>query len=274
MRAGKRRGKITSKWGLAGRLAAIDPVVRYFAVLDEPSSNSPGDPGEHPYFQNFQHTPVGARVPEKIGRGVFATALMVLQTNELFVLDLLSMTSQPQQVVGRIIMTATSFSQFLAALRLNVEHYEREIGPLKPRFVPHPGSQPIPSGPGQDSIDAGEGIGSGAGSSGGPPSQTGGGMMPDTPHAHSMSSPAGPITELYEQVRFPEDLLGGTFANAVMIRHTPEEFSFDFISSLYPRPIVVCRVFAAAGRVPSFIDAMAGSLERYQAGGGAGPVPE
>ena len=70
----------------------------------------PGDPGGHSYFQNFQHTPVGARVPEKVGRGVFATALMVLQTNELFVLDLLSMTSQPQQVVGRIIMTATSFS--------------------------------------------------------------------------------------------------------------------------------------------------------------------
>ena len=72
--------------------------------------------------------------------------------------------------------------------------------------------------------------------------------------------------------KFPEDLLGGTFANAVMIRHTPEEFCFDFISSLYPRPIVVSRVFAAAGRVPSFIDAMAGSLERYQSGGGASPT--
>ena len=92
--------------------------------------------------------------------------------------------------------------------------------------------------------------------------------MPETPHAHSTSSPPGPITELYEQVKFPEDLLGGTFANAVMIRHTPEEFCFDFISSLYPRPIVVSRVFAAAGRVPSFIDAMAGSLERYQAAEG------
>ena len=103
-------------------------------MLDEPSSSQPGDPGGHSYFQNFQHTPVGARVPEKVGRGVFATALMVLQTNELFVLDLLSMTSQPQQVVGRIIMTANSFSQFLAALRLNVKHYESEIGPLKPRL--------------------------------------------------------------------------------------------------------------------------------------------
>src|SRR5271165_6769691 len=105
-------------------------------MVDEPSSSQPGDPGGHSYFQNFQHTPVGARVPEKVGRGVFATALMVLQTNELFVLDLLSMTSQPQQVVARIIMTATSFSQFLAALRVNIKHYETEIGPLKPRLAP------------------------------------------------------------------------------------------------------------------------------------------
>jgi hypothetical protein len=240
-------------------------------MVDEPSSSQSGDPGGHSYFQNFQHTPVGARVPEKVGRGVFATALMVLQTNELFVLDLLSMTSQPQQVVARIIMTSSSFSQFLTALRLNVKHYESEIGPLKARFVPpHPSSHPLPGVPGGGMATGGIGGGF-AGETGSPsglPPQSGGGLMPETPHAHSTSSPPGPITELYEQVRFPEELLGGAFANAVMIRHTPEEFCFDFISSLYPRPIVVSRVFAAAGRIPSFIDAMAGSLERYHGGGG------
>jgi hypothetical protein len=245
-------------------------------MTDEPSTNPSGDPAGHSYFQNFQHTPIGARVPEKVGRGVFATALMVLQTNELFVLDLLSMTSQPQQVVARIIMTATSFSQFLAALRVNIKHYEREIGPLKPRFVPpQPNPPPRPDDSVPSSIVAGEGLGDATGSAGGPrPASgypTGGGMMPETPHGHMTSSPPGPITELYEQVKFPEDLLGGAFANAVMIRHTPEEFCFDFISSLYPRPIVVSRVFASAGRVPSFVDAMAGSLERYKGGGGARP---
>ncbi len=241
-------------------------------MVDDPSSSAPGDPGGHSYFQNFQHTPVGARVPEKVSRGVFATALMVLQTNELFVLDLLSMTSQPQQVVGRIIMTAHSFSQFLAALRMNVKHYESDIGPLKPRLPPaHPSPRSTPTVPGTGSIVAGSGIEGGAGSSG--PPHTGGGVMPETPHGHAPPPPPGPITELYEQVKFPEDLLGGTFANAVMIRHTPEEFCFDFISSLYPRPIVVSRVFAAAGRVPSFIDAMAGSLERYQGGHAGGELP-
>ena len=78
--------------------------------------------------------------------------------------------------------------------------------------------------------------------------------------------PPAPITELYQQVKFPEELMSGAFSNAVMIRHTPEEFCFDFISNLYPRPIVVSRVYAAAGRVPSFIDAMSGSLGRYERG--------
>jgi hypothetical protein len=239
-------------------------------MVDEPSPAPPGEPGGHSYFQNFQHTPVGARVPEKVGRGVFATALMVLQTNELFVLDLLSMTSQPQQVVGRIIMTVANFSQFLAALRLNMKHYEHDIGPLKPRFVPpQGGSHPLPPSPAPADPAAGHEFGMPSA----PSPQAGGGVMPEAPHGHSTSSPPGPITELYEQVKFPEDLLGGTFANAVMIRHTPEEFCFDFISSLYPRPIVVCRTFIAAGRVPSFVDAMAGSLERYQGGGGAHPPP-
>jgi len=235
-------------------------------MADEPYPDQPGEPGGHSYFQNFQHTPVGARVPEKIGRGVFASALMVLQTNELFVLDLLSMTAQPQQVVGRIIMTSSSFSQFLAALRLNVKHYENEIAPLKPRVPPHPGSPHGAPGPAGGTPGA-----SGGGSPGGAQPQGGGGWTAETPHGHTSSPSQGPITELYEQVKFPEDLLGGTFANAVMIRHTPEEFCFDFISSLYPRPIVVSRVFTAAGRVPSFIDAMTGSLERYHGGGGMPP---
>ena len=108
-------------------------------MSDEPSESQagdPGSPGTPGFFQNFQHTPIGARVPEKIGRGVFATAMMVLQTNDLFVVDFLSMGAQPQQVVSRIVMTATTFSQFLSALRHNVNHYEGELGPLKPRYTP------------------------------------------------------------------------------------------------------------------------------------------
>jgi hypothetical protein len=237
-------------------------------MSDSASADVPGEPGGSSLFQNFQHTPVGARVPEKVGRGAFATAMMVLQTNDIFVIDFLAMSSQPQQITARIIMTAHSFSQFLGALRQNVKHYETEVGPLKPRLTTPHGSTPAASGsPRAGEGNPGEGEQHG-GAPAAPPPHPELGSVHDTTMHNQPSRPPAPITELYEQIKFPEELLGGSFANAVMIRHTPEEFCFDFISSLYPRPIVVSRVFAAAGRVPSFIDAMSGSLGRYERGGG------
>ncbi len=156
-------------------------------------------------------------------------------------------------------MTVSSFSQFLAALRLNISHYEKQIGPLVQRAVPT--------------------------MAGGPPGESHAAMPPPggaTPGAGPASpaerqaeegSPA-PITELYERLKFPEELLGGVFANAVMIRHTPEEFCFDFIGNLFPRPVVASRVYMAAGRIRSLLDTMAGSLERHQrSGGGPPPAP-
>ncbi len=194
---------------------------------------------------------------------------MVLQTNELFVVDFLSMSTQPQQAVARIIMTAANFSQFLAALRHNIKHYESELGPLKPRFTP---PHPAPHAPAAAPPEAGAGVPAEGGSAvmpatraaGGPPAF---GTVHDTLSHQPPTPPPAPITELYEQLKFPEDLLPGTFANAVVIRHTPEEFCFDFISNLYPRPMVVSRVFAAAGRVPAFLEALSGSLGRYERGG-------
>ncbi|MGA2618308.1 MAG: DUF3467 domain-containing protein [Thermoguttaceae bacterium] len=232
-------------------------------MADEPASEHGSDPGgPHGVFQSFQHTPVGARVPEKIGRGAFSTAVMILQTNEICVLDFLAMMTQPQQVVARIIMTVASFSQFLAALRLNIGHYEKQIGPLAQRAVPAAAGGP----PGESHAAMPPPGGAMPGSSG--PGSTG-----PAGRQGEEGSPT-PITELYERLKFPEELLGGVFANAVMIRHTPEEFCFDFIGNLFPRPVVASRVYMAAGRIRSLLDTMAGSLERHQrSGGGPPPAP-
>ena len=44
-----------------------------------------GDPGS--FTQEFQHTQVSARVPERVGRGVFCTGALVLQGPNEFVID-------------------------------------------------------------------------------------------------------------------------------------------------------------------------------------------
>ena len=55
-----------------------------------------------------------------------------------------------------------------------------------------------------------------------------------------------PIEEIYGQLKLPEELMSGVYANAVMIAHTPSEFAFDFITNFYPRAAVACRVYLSA----------------------------
>ena len=187
---------------------------------------------------------------------------MLLQTHDLFLLDFLSMIVAPQQVAARIVMTASSFVQFLAALRTNVGHYEGQFGPLAVRQTAGAvGPRPAPAGPSHGVVDT-------------PPLTIGPGMpVPESPETGPAATSSPNITELYDQVKFPEEILPGVFANAVMIRHSPEEFCFDFIANLFPRPVVVSRVYMAAGRVPSLMEAMSSAAQRYQQHGPGSPPP-
>jgi hypothetical protein len=70
--------------------------------------------------------------------------------------------------------------------------------------------------------------------------------------------------ELYEQLKLQDDVLSGSYANAVMIGHTPTEFCFDFITTFYPRSAVSCRVFMAAPGVPRLLESLKHSFEKFQ----------
>jgi hypothetical protein len=70
--------------------------------------------------------------------------------------------------------------------------------------------------------------------------------------------------ELYEQIKIRDDVLSGTYANAVMIGHSPTEFSFDFITTFYPRSAVACRVFMTAPNVPRMLDSLTHSYEQFK----------
>ena len=72
------------------------------------------------------------------------------------------------------------------------------------------------------------------------------------------------IEEIYEQLKLPDDMLSGDYANAVMIAHTPAEFCFDFITNFYPRSAVSCRVFLSAPQVPRLLDSLIRSFQQYQ----------
>lgn len=99
------------------------------------------------------------------------------------------------------------------------------------------------------------------------------GALPQAPQPLAPTEAAAPprtIEELYDQLKLPDEVLGGVYANAVMIGHTATEFSFDFITNFYPRSAVAARVFMASGQVPGLLDALARCWQRRD---DRGPAP-
>ena len=258
------------------------------------------NPGGGPYSQQVQHTSVAARVPEAIGRGVVSTAVMVFHTNQEFVIDFLATMVRPPQVVTRLVMSPVTFSQLMRGLRTNLDKYEKQFGKLAPREPVPPQPQP---GPGQSTHNAipGEGeANAGSTADGGPAGTPAAGAVPPEAQVGGVYDTAGGaaginssgetrppvepgqpvqpqpnrIEDIYDQLKLPDVMLGGVFTNVAMIRHTSEEFCFDFIANFYPRSVVTSRVYMSAGRIPSLLATMSDSFEQFRrktAGGGAGP---
>jgi hypothetical protein len=78
------------------------------------------------------------------------------------------------------------------------------------------------------------------------------------------NTPVPTIEEIYEQLKQPDDVMSGCYANAVMIAHTPSEFCFDFITNFYPRSAVSSRVYLAAPQVPRFLETLTRSFDQYR----------
>jgi len=81
--------------------------------------------------------------------------------------------------------------------------------------------------------------------------------------------------DLYDALKLTDEVMSGTYANAVMIGHSAYEFSFDFITTFFPRSAVACRVFLSAPNVPRLFDSLTHSFEQFrrQRGSGDGENP-
>ncbi len=79
-------------------------------------------------------------------------------------------------------------------------------------------------------------------------------------------SPEGPRVE----IKLPEDLAGGVYANNMVVSHTREEFVLDFITVFQPRAgIVTARVVLSPGHLKRVVRALSENLARYEARFGA-----
>ncbi len=214
--------------------------------MSDPSEETPE---EEP--QQVRSSHIGALVPAHVSRGTFSTGVAVLQGNHEFIVDFLLQMQQPQQVAARVILPPAVVGQFLQALGENITKYESRFGEIvAPQSQPESGSpavdQPIITNAPEAALPAG-----GGNSLSGPPRRS--------------------AEDLYDQLRLPEEVMTGQYANAVMIGHTASEFSFDFIATFYPRSVVVQRVFLAAPNVPRLRESLAQSFEQYRRRSGNPP---
>ncbi len=111
--------------------------------FQNPGNNDPHNqnpPGQ--INQRIQHSPVTARVPEKVAKGVFATGVIVVDGPYEFILDFVMGLVQPRQVVARVIMSPVVVEQFVNAIRDNVGKFESRFGAIP--AMPKPEQNPKP----------------------------------------------------------------------------------------------------------------------------------
>jgi len=213
------------------------------------------DPTPDQPLQQIQHSSATARIPDDVGRGVFATAVIVLHGANEYTIDFVQSLARPNRVAARVILPPAVASQFVFALEQAIEKYTASYGqpPRDPR-PPQPVAQPQPT-PEKAAAAGGESGGSGeaGGQSAGGQSGQAGGQQPPRP----VPQPA-PIADIYDNLKLPDEMLGGVYANMASISHTASEFCFDFIAQFFPRSAVTARVYMSAPRVPELL----GSLKR------------
>jgi len=226
---------------------------------EAPRDSEDDDDGSEPVQGQVRHSNVSARVPEDIGNGVFSNGVMILTGNFEIILDFVLRMGELQRIVSRIVIPHQVAKQFAKALNENIGNYEKRFGPLPPMPKPLPKDDPPRvdghSRESSEMIDNGdadpsEGLGSSP-------------AIPD-PESHPENRPAPPskpqIEDIYDDLKLPDEMLSGRYANAVLIRHSGTEFCFDFITNMYPRSAVSARVFLAAPHAGSFLSSLNRSI--------------
>lgn len=66
------------------------------------------------------------------------------------------------------------------------------------------------------------------------------------------------------QVKMPDNLIGGVFANNVIISHTREEFIMTFVVVVPPVGTVTSRVIMSPGHMKRFISALQANVKLYE----------
>jgi hypothetical protein len=88
------------------------------------------------------------------------------------------------------------------------------------------------------------------------------GQIPPLPKPPTDRRPT--LEEIYTDFKLPDEMLSGTYANAVMVGHSASEFFCDFITNFYPTSAVSSRVYISSQQMPRVLDAVTTAFGRFQ----------
>ncbi|MBT6154502.1 MAG: DUF3467 domain-containing protein [Planctomycetaceae bacterium] len=205
---------------------------------DTPSDDASGP---QPGAQEVRHSQLSALVPEHVRRGVFSTGAVVLQGPHEFIIDFLLRMTRPHQVAARVVIAPAVVGRLITALGENLQNYEKTFG--------HPPGQPAAAASASADSSAAPAAASEEKAEASPT---------------TVSDQSNTAQDLYDQLKLTDDVMSGAYANAVMIGHTATEFSFDFITTFFPRSAVSCRVYLAAPNARRFLESITQSYDQYQ----------
>jgi hypothetical protein len=93
-----------------------------------------------------------------------------------------------------------------------------------------------------------------------------------------LPKPANPrqptIQEIYDELKLPEELMSGSYANTLMIGHSPSDFVLDFITNFYPKAAVTSRIFISAPQVSRLIETWNQAMKNFNARKNPPPAEE
>jgi hypothetical protein len=95
--------------------------------LPKPAGNDDGT-----YTQKFSHSPVAARVPEKVAKGIFSTGVLVQDGPGEFVLDFLQGLAKPPVIAARVVLSPLAMQSFVNSLRENLGNFTKSFGTPQP----------------------------------------------------------------------------------------------------------------------------------------------
>lgn len=101
-------------------------------------ASEPLPPPSPVFTQPFAHTPVSARVPERVARGLFATGVIVQEGPGEFVLDFLQSLTRPAQICARVVLAPPVMGALISTLQENLAKFTQTYGAPTPLPKPPP----------------------------------------------------------------------------------------------------------------------------------------